>query len=66
MALRENFSGSLNATDLVKGSKDEASLVACTQKKFLVGGCRFFVSDIISRGLLGHAGQCNLALGSSR
>jgi len=33
MALRENFSGSLNATDLVKGSKDEASLVACTQKK---------------------------------
>ena len=33
---------------LFKPSKDLASLLACTQKKFLVGGCGFFVSDVIS------------------
>ena len=67
MTLQRNFSGPVSATDPVKGSKDVASLVACTQKKiFLGGGCRFFVSDVISRGLLGHLGPLHLALGSNR
>jgi len=34
-----------------------------SKKKFLLGGCRFFVSDVISGGLLGHLG---LALGANR
>jgi len=37
--------------------KDSASLVVCTQKIFLLGGCRFFVSDVISGGLLAHLGH---------
>jgi len=37
MALRGNFSGPVNAADLVKVSKDVASLAACTQINFLVG-----------------------------
>jgi len=32
MALRRNFSGPVSATDLVKSSKDSASLVVCTRK----------------------------------
>jgi len=32
----------------------------------LVGGCGFFVSDIISGGRLGHLGQLHLALGPNR
>jgi len=36
------------------------------KKKFLVGSCRFFVSDIISGGLLGYLGQFHLALGLNR
>jgi len=32
MALHENFSGSVSATDPVKSSKDAASPVACTRK----------------------------------
>jgi len=37
VALCENFSGLVSTTDPVKSSKDNASLVACTRKKFLVG-----------------------------
>jgi len=37
-----------------------------SKKKFLVGGCGFFVSDIISGGLLGHLGPLCLALGANR
>jgi len=33
------------------------------KKKFLVWGSGFFVSDIISGGLLGHFGPLHLALG---
>jgi len=66
MALRGNFSGPVNATSLVKVSKDTASLVACTRKKFLVGGYGFFVSDIISGGLLGHLDPLYLALDANR
>jgi len=33
------------------------------KKKFLVEGCRFFVSNVISEGLLGHLGPLHLAMG---
>jgi len=67
MALRGNFSGLVCSTDLVKVSKDTASLLVCTRKKiFLLGGCGFFVSDVISGGLLGHLGPLCLALGTNR
>jgi len=37
------------------------------QKKFfLLGGCGFFVSDVISGGLLGQLGPLCLALGANR
>jgi len=32
----------------------------------LLGGCRFFVSDVISGGLFGHLGPLCLALGANR
>jgi len=35
-------------------------------KKSLPGGCRFFVSDVISGGLLGHFGPLCLALSANR
>jgi len=48
VALRENFSGPVCSTNPVKVSKYAASLLVCTQKKnFLLGGCGFFVSDVI-------------------
>jgi len=56
----------VRATDPVKSSKDLASLVVCTQKKFLSWRCRFFVSDVISGGLSGHLGPLHLALGPNR
>ena len=37
-----------------------------SKKFFLLGGCGFFVSDIISEGLLGHLGPLCLALGANR
>jgi len=37
-----------------------------SKKKFLLGGCRFFVIDVISEGLLGHLGPLCLALGANR
>jgi len=67
MALRGNFSGPVCSTDPVKVSKEAASLLVCTRKKkFLLRGCGFFVSDIISGGLLGHLGPLCLALGANR
>jgi len=42
-----------------------ASLVLCTEKIFLLGGCGFFVSDVISGGLLGYLGPLCLALGTN-
>jgi len=51
VALRRNFSGPVCSTDPVKVSKDVASLLVCTRKKFLLGGCGFFVSDITSISL---------------
>jgi len=39
--------------ELFNGSNGLASLVDCTQKKVLPGGCEFFVSDVISEVVLG-------------
>jgi len=66
VALRGNFSGPVSATDPVKGSKDVASLLVCTRKKFLLEGCGFFVSDVISGKLLGQIGPLYPALGANR
>ena len=67
VALCGNISAPVQVTDLVEASKDAASLLVCTRKKiFLLGGCVFFVSDVISGGLLGHLGPLCLALGANR
>ena len=66
VALRRNFSGPVCSTDLVKVSKDVASLLVCTWKNFFAWGSVFFVSDVISGGLLGHLGPLCLALGANR
>jgi len=40
--------------ELLKPSKDLASLLVCSRKKFfLVGGCGFLVTDVISGVVLG-------------
>jgi len=41
------------ARELFNGSNGSASLVDCTRKKILPGGCRFFMSDVISEVVLG-------------
>ena len=62
VALHGNYSAPVRVTERVEVSKDAASFLVCTQKNFfLVGGCGFFVSDIISGGLLGHLGPLYLA-----
>jgi len=67
VVLSGNYSAPVRVTDVVKVSKDAASLLVCTQKEnFLVGGCEFFVSDVISGGLIGHLGPLCLALGANR
>ena len=67
MALRGNISVPVRVTDLVEASKDAASLLVCTRKKFFcLGGAGFFVSDVISGGLLGNLGPLCLALGANR
>jgi len=56
VALHTRNSGAECGRELIKGLKDVASL--------LVQACAdFFVSDIISGGLLGHLGPLYLALG---
>jgi len=55
--------GAKSGRELFKGSKDAASLLVCTRKNFLVGGCGFFVSDFISGVVLAHLGPLHLALG---
>ena len=67
MALRGNISAPVQVTNLIEASKDAASLVVCTQKNFFfLEDAGFFVSDIISGGLLGHLGSLCLALGVNR
>jgi len=58
------ISGPVCSTDLVKVSKDTASLLL--EKIFFAWGCGFFVSDVISGGLLGHLGPLCLVLGTNR
>jgi len=36
-----------------------------SKKNFLLGGCGYFGSDVISAGLLGHLGPLCLALGAN-
>jgi len=66
VALCRNFSSLVSTTDLVKSSSLGKSCSLHSIKNFLVGGCGFFVSDVLSRGLLGHLGPLYLALGSNR
>jgi len=67
VALRGNFSTPVQVTDLVKASKDVASLLVYTRKKFFcLGGVGFLVSDVISGGLLGHLGPLSLVLEANR
>ena len=67
MALRRNISAPVQVMDLVKALKDVASLLVCTRKKICcLQGCGFFVSDVISGGLLGHLGPLCLALDTNR
>jgi len=54
------------ARELFSSSNGSASLVDCTRKNFFAWGVRFFVSDVISGGLLGHLGPLCLALGANR
>jgi len=42
VALHGNISAPVRVTDLVKPSKDDASLVVCTQKKFFGWGMQIF------------------------
>jgi len=65
VALRRNYSAPVQVTDLVEASKDAASLLVCSRKKILLGACGFFVSDVISGGLLDHLGPLCLALGAN-
>jgi len=65
MALHGNISAPVWVTDLVEASKDMASLLVCTRKNFLLGGCGFFVSDVISGELLGHLDPLCLTLGAN-
>jgi len=58
--------GAESGREMFKGLKDAASSVVHTRKNFLVRGCGFFVSDVISGGLLGHLGPLYLALGTNR
>jgi len=64
--IRTPATNKLCFTDQVKVSKDAASLLVCTRNNFLLGGCGFVMSDIISGRLLGHLGQLCLALGINR
>jgi len=66
VASHGNISVPVSVTGLVEASKGVASLLVCTQKNFLLGGAGFFVSDVISKGLLGHLGPLCLPLGANR
>jgi len=66
MGLRKRNSGVESGRELFKGSKDLASHLVCTQKKFFAWGYGFFVSNVISGGLFDHFGPLHLALGPNR
>jgi len=55
------------AIELFKGSNGSASLVDCTRKKiFWLGGCRFFVTDVINEVVLGSFWLMLPGLGPNR
>jgi len=62
MALRRHNSGTESIRELFKSSKDLASLLVCSEKKYFGFGFQIFVSDVISGGLLGHLGPLHLAM----
>jgi len=66
VVLRVNITTPVRVMDLLEASKDAASLLVCTLKKFLLGASGFFMSDIISGGLLDHLSPLCLALGANR
>jgi len=63
VSLCRHNSGTKCVRELFKPSKDLASLWVRNEQIFLVMGFGFFVSDIISGGLLGLFGPLHLALG---
>ena len=66
VALRGNYSTPVRVTNWVEVSKDAASLLVWhSRRNFWLGGCGFFVSDVISGWLLGHLGLLYLALGAN-
>jgi len=65
MAFCGNISAPVSVMDLVEVSKDTASLVDYTRKKFFGSRVHFFVSDVISGGLISHLGQLHLALSTN-
>ena len=54
VALGMNISGVVSARELLKHQKDSASLVVCNENKIFWLGLHIFVSDVITKGLLGH------------
>jgi len=54
VALHGNTSTPVWVTDLVEVSKDAASLVVCTRKKYFGWEYGFFMSDVISGRFFGH------------
>jgi len=62
VALGARNSCAKSGKELLKGSNNTASFLVRTQKNFMVGMCGFFMSDVISGGLLGHHGLLHLAL----
>jgi len=50
----QRHSSSANCTkELFKGSNRSANHLICSRKKFLVGGCGFFVTDVMTEVVLG-------------
>jgi len=47
---------------LSKAQKTWQVFLSAIEKNFFGWGCRFFVSDVISGGLLGHRSPLHLAL----
>jgi len=63
----QRLSSSADCTrELFKGLNGSASLVDCTQKKFLVEMCGFFVTDVISEVVLWSFGVMLPGLGLNR
>jgi len=54
------------ARELFKVSNGSTSLLDCTKKNFLVGGCEFFVSNVVSEIVFGPFWLMLLCLGPNR